>query len=91
MVNCNVNIENSIFSNQIKYNKGPAIINVVRSHIDIVNVNISQNYALDGLLMISNNSILTVQNSMFSHNGLFLLTSSVLILKYSSVLFLSNI
>ena len=88
--NCNVNIENSIFFNQIKYNKGPAIINAVTSHIGIVNVNISQNYALDGLLRITNKSILRVQNSMFSHNGLFFLTSSVFTLKYSSVLFLTN-
>ena len=88
--NCNVNIENSIFFNQIKYNKGPAIINAVTSHICIVNVNISQNYALDGLLRISKNSILKVQNSKFSRNGLFFLTSSVFILKYSSVLILTN-
>ena len=65
-------------------------MNAITSHIDILNVNISQNYALDGLLMISNNSILTVQNSMYSQNGLFFLASSVLILKYSSVLFFSN-
>ena len=88
VVNCNVSIENSSFFNQIKYDKGHAILNAVTSHIDIVNVNISQNYALDGLLRISNNSILKVQNSMFSKNGLFLLTSSVLILKHNSVLFL---
>ena len=90
VVHCNVSIENSIFSNQIKYNKGPAIVNAVTSHIDIVNVNVSQNYALDGLLWISNNSILKIKNSMFNQNGLILLTSSVFILKYSSVLFLSN-
>ena len=90
VVNCNVNIENSIFFNQIKYNKGPAIVNAVTSHIEMVNVIISQNYALDGLMRLSNNSILKVQNSIFSHNGLFLLASSVFILKYSSVLFLSN-
>ena len=88
--NCNLSIENCIFFNQIKYNKGPAIINAVTSHIKIVNVNISQSCALDGLLRISNNSILQVQNSIFSQNGLLLLTSSVLILKYSSVLFLTN-
>ena len=90
VVHCNVSIKNSIFFNQIKYNKGPAIINAVTSHIDIVSVNISQNYALDGLLRISNSSILNVKNSTFSHNGLFILTSSVLILKYNSVLFLSH-
>ena len=90
IVKCNLSIENVIFFNQIKYDKGPAIINAVESHICMVNVNISQSYALDGLLRLSNESILHIQNSEFSQNGLFLFTSSVLILKYNSVLILSN-
>ena len=90
IVDCNLNISNSKFLNQIKYFKGPAIINAVRSQIYIKNTNISQNCALDGLIWTSNNSVLYIQNSMFSSNGLFLLTSGVLILKHNSALFLSN-
>ena len=53
IVDCNLNIANSKFLNQIKYFKGPAIINAVRSQIYIKNTNISKNCALDGLICTS--------------------------------------
>ena len=74
----------------MKHDKGPAIINAMACHINMVNVNILQNYALDGLIWVSNSSVLQIKNSMFSDNGLFIWTSGVLILNNNSVLFLSN-
>ena len=56
----------------------------------MVNGNVVQNYAKDGLIWVSNNSQLSVHNSVFESNGVFVLTSSILILKYNTVLFLSN-
>ena len=90
IINCNINIKNFIFFNQIKHSKGPALINAVESHINMDNVNFIQNYALDGLIWASNGSQLQVQNSMFNGNGLFLLTSGVLLLKHNSEIFLQN-
>ena len=90
IVDCNLSITNFIFFNQMKHDKGPAIINAMACHIDMMNVNILQNYALDGLIWVSNSSVLQIKNSMFSDNGLFIWTSSILILSHNSVLFLSN-
>ena len=78
IVDCNLSITNFIFFNQMKHDKGPAIINAMACHIDIMNVNILQNYALDGLIWVSNSSVLQIKNSMFSDNGLFIWTSSIL-------------
>ena len=90
IVHCNLSITNFIFFNQMKHDKGPAIINAMACHINMINVNILQNYALDGLIWVSNSSVLQIENSMFNDNGLFIWTSGVLILNNNSVLFLSN-
>ena len=90
ILNSSVNINHFIFFNQIKYDAGPAIINGVNSHINLANVNIFQNYAVDGLIWASTNSKMHINNSTFDSNGMFLWTSGVLILKQNSVLFLSK-
>ena len=90
IVDCTLNIENFIFFNQRKYDKGPAIINAANSYVSMVNVNIYKNYALNGLIWTSNSSKLHIKKSNFNGNGMFLWTSSVLILKHNSILFLSK-
>ena len=90
IINGTLNIENFIFYNQIKYDKGPAMMNAVSSHINLVNGSVVQNYAKDSLIWVSNNSHLSVHNSVFESNGIFVLTSSIFILKYNAVLLLSN-
>ena len=90
IVDCTLNIEKFIFFNHRKYDKGPAIINAVNSYVSMVNVNIYKNYALNGLIWASKSSKLYIKKSNFNGNGMFLWTSSVLILKHNSILFLSK-
>ena len=90
IVNCNLSIVDLIFFNQMKHDKGPALINAITCNIDVTNISILQNYALDGLISVSDNSKLLVENSIFNGNGLLFSTRGVLILNHNSVLFLSN-
>ena len=90
ILNCKLSIRNFTFFIHKKYDKGPAIINAVESHIYMVNVNILQNYVLDGLILASNKSVLHVANSTFESNGMLLLTSAVFVVKINNLLLLSN-
>ena len=80
-----LNIMNSTFRNIGKLNSGSAIIDAANSLILIKSVHVSDNYASNGLIEISNGSHLQIERSFFGRNGNDLLYSSIIFIKINSV------
>ena len=85
-----LNITNSTFRNIGKSNSGSAIIDATNSLVLIKSVNVSDNYASNGLIEIADGSHLQVERSIFKRNGYYMLSSSVISIKKNSTVTIYN-
>ena len=90
VMDCSLNIANSIFQNLTKKNSGPAIVNAINSQIQLHEITCSNNYPLNGLIQIMNGSYLSIDGSVFEDNGNNILSSAVVTVKFNSSVDFSN-
>ena len=85
-----LNITNSTFRNIGKSNSGSAIIDAANSLVLMKSVNVSDNYASNGLIEISNGTRLLVEKSFFKRNGHYILSSSIISTKKNCTVTIYN-
>ena len=85
-----LNISRSNFQNIDKLNSGSAIIDATSSTVLMKSVNMSYNYASNGLIEISNGSHLQIEKSFFKRNGDDILSSSIISIKTNSTVTIYN-
>ena len=88
-----LNIINCTFHNLNRVGGGPSIIQASNSQVLIRSVQWTNNYGTNGLIHVSNNSQLTVVNSLFRVNGYLLvmfLTSPVISVQLNSSVKIQN-
>ena len=88
-----MNVINCTFHNLNRIGGGPSIIKAFNSKVLIRSVQWTNNYATNGLIQVSNNSQLTLENSLFRENGYLLamfLTLPVISVKFNSSVKIQN-